>query len=81
MLDPSMSDYKGINLPKEMIDHILRLIENPRTKKYGFKNPTEFVKDAVRALIMKIEKDLDRVPLNVFDKKSEDDEKKEDSKL
>lgn len=82
MLDQIMSDYKGINLPKEMVDHIHSLIKKPKARKFGFKTPTEFVKDAVRAYIMKIENEIERLPLNVFDKKKEEnEEQKEKSRM
>lgn len=66
MTNPPMS-YKGINLPEEMINHIKELIENPYLKKYGFKNPSEFVKSATRELILKLETEISEEDAKLLD--------------
>ncbi len=46
--------YKGITLPKEMVDEIKRVIaENPEL---GYSSVAEFVKDAIREKITEIRK-------------------------
>ena len=62
-----MNDYKGINLPEEMIDHIKKLIEHPHLVKYGYKNPSEFVKSATRELIQRLDAEVKEVMKRISD--------------
>ena len=76
MLDSSMSDYKGVNLPREMMEYIDILRKRPFVKrKYGFKSTAAFVKRAVQDLIDKIESDIrkekERIRLEKLAKKED----------
>jgi Arc/MetJ-type ribon-helix-helix transcriptional regulator len=51
--------WKTVNIPAEMHNHILELIEKPTIKeKYAFSSPSEFVRRALSDAIEKIEKEL-----------------------
>jgi len=45
-------DYVGVSLPKSLADEIDNAID---LKKYGFKSRAEFLKQAARELIKKLE--------------------------
>lgn len=49
-------EYKGVSLPKEMIDEISRIIrEHPEL---GYSSIADFVKDAVREKMLKLKQAL-----------------------
>jgi len=48
-------DYRGITLPKELIQQIDEIIKN---KKLGYKTNAEFIKEAIREHLARRKKEL-----------------------
>lgn len=47
----TMGEYSGINLPKELIDEVDKIILE---RQYGYKSRSEFIKESIRSHIRKI---------------------------
>lgn len=48
-------DYRGITLPKELIDEIEKIV---KIEQFGYKTNAEFIKEAIREHLIKRKKEL-----------------------
>jgi len=56
--------WEKVNIPREMYEHIRKLIEDPEIKKiYGFNSTSSFVIRAISEYIMKVEKNVSSLRL------------------